>query len=77
MALSPDIKIIDINNILEGRILLVRLIFRGIKLSAFCAYAPTETYAESSKQAFLNTLQKSILNVKMEYLATKLLSELI
>ena len=27
MALSPDIKIIDINNILEGRILLVRLVY--------------------------------------------------
>ena len=67
MALSPDIKIIDINNILEGRILLVRLILRGIKLSAFCAYAPTDTYAEASKQAFFNILQKSILNVKKEY----------
>ena len=53
MALSLDIKIIDINNILEGRILLVRLILRGIKLSAFCAYAPTEMYAESSIQDFL------------------------
>ena len=32
MALSLDIKIIDINNIPEGRILLVRLILHGIKL---------------------------------------------
>ena len=67
IALSPNVKIIDINNILEGRILLVRLILHGIKLSAFCAYAPTEKYADSSKQAFFNTLQKSILQVKKEH----------
>ena len=65
MALSPDIEVIDINTILEGRILLVRLILHGIKLSAFCA--PTATYEEASKQAFFNTLQKSILNVKKQY----------
>ena len=67
IALSPNVKIIDINNILEGRILLVMLILHGIKLSAFCAYAPTEKYADSSKQAFFNTLQKSILQVKKEH----------
>ena len=41
LALSPKLKIVDINNILEGRILLVRLILHGIKLSAFCAYHQT------------------------------------
>ena len=61
LILSPNVKIVDINNIFEGRILLVRLILHGIKLSAFCAYAPTEEYAESSKHLFYNTLQKSII----------------
>ena len=65
IALSPNVKI------LEGRILSIRLILHGIKLSAFCSYAPTETYAESSKLTFFNTLQKSILNVKNNTLATK------
>ena len=64
IALSPHAKLVDIDNILEGRILLVRLILRGIKLSAFSVYAPTETYAESSKQAFFNRLQKAILSTK-------------
>jgi exonuclease III len=68
MALSPNVKIVDIDNsIFEGRILLVRLILHGIKLSAFCVYAPTEEYAESSKLSFYNTLQKSILNTKKKY----------
>ena len=76
IALSPNVKIIDIDNsIFEGRILLVRLIIHGIKLSAFCVYAPTEEYAESSKLLFYNTLQKSILNTKNKYLALRLLLE--
>ena len=50
IALSPNVKLIDMEIILEGRILLARAIFHGIKISAVCAYAPTEEYAESSKQ---------------------------
>ena len=73
IALSPNVEIVDINNISEGRILLVRLILHGMKISAFCAYAPTEKYAESSKQLFFNTLRKSILNVKKEHPGFKVL----
>ena len=73
IALSPNVKVVDIVNILEGRILLVRLILHGIKLSAFCAYAPTEMYADSSKEAFFNTLQKSILQVKKEHPSFKVI----
>ena len=40
IALSADVKLIDIENILEGRILLARVVLHGIKISAFCAYAP-------------------------------------
>ena len=39
IALSPDVELVDIDNILNGRILLVRCILHGIKISAFCAYA--------------------------------------
>ena len=53
IILSPEVKLIDIvDNILDGRILLVRLILHGIKISAICAYAPTEMYAESTKDKF-------------------------
>ena len=42
IVLSPDVKLVDIDDtILDGRILLVRIILYGIKISAFCAYAPT------------------------------------
>ena len=56
IALSTNVRIIDVENILEGRILLVRLTLFGVKLSAFCVYAPTEEYADSTKQLFFNTL---------------------
>ena len=32
MALLPDVKLIDIENILEGRILLARVVLHGIKI---------------------------------------------
>ena len=52
IALSPDVELVDIDNILNGRILLVRCILYDIKISAFCAYAPTELYAESTEDIF-------------------------
>ena len=73
IALSPDVKLIDIENILEGRILLARVVLHGIKISAFCAYAPTEQYAESTKEIFFSTLQKAIQKVKKEQPCFKIL----
>ncbi len=67
IALSPNVKLVDITDILEGRILLVRLILRHIKISAICAYSPTEMYAESSKQSFYATLRKAIVQVKKDH----------
>ena len=60
IALSPHVKLIDQVNILDGRILLVRLILHGIKWSTCCACAPTEQYAESSNENVFDTLQKAI-----------------
>ena len=73
IALSPDVKLVDIDNILEGRILSVRIVLHGIKISAFCAYAPTELYADSTKELFFNTLQKAIQKVKKEHPGYKVL----
>ena len=39
IALSPDVELVDIDNILNGRILLVCCILHGIRISAICAYA--------------------------------------
>ena len=64
IALSPVVELIDIDNILEGRILLTRIVLHGIKISAFTAYAPTEQYADSTKDTFFNTLQKAVLKQK-------------
>ena len=70
IALSPDVKLIDIDDtILDGRILLVRIILHGIKISAFCAYAPpTELYADSAKEKFFSTLNLAIQKVKRVHL---------
>ena len=67
IALSPEVKLIDIDNILDGRILLARIVLHGIKISAFSAYAPTELYADSTKDSFFNTLQMAIQKVKKEH----------
>ena len=74
IALCPDVELIDIdNNILDGRILLVRIILHGIKISAFSAYAPTEKYADSTKDKFFNTLDQAIKKVKKEHPEYKVL----
>ena len=73
IALSPNVKLIDMKIILEGRILLARVILHCIKISAVCAYAPTEEYAESSRQSFYHTLQKAIQTVKQKHPAFKII----
>ena len=74
IVLSPEVKLIDIDdNILDGRILLVRLILHGIKISAFCAYAPTDTYADSTKDKFFSTLQSAVQKAKREHPSFKIL----
>ena len=55
------------------RILLVRIILHGIEISAFCAYAPTEKYADSTKEKFFSTLSSAISKVKKEHPGFKIL----
>ena len=57
----------------DGRILLVRVILFGVKISAFCAYAPTELYADSTKDKFFNTLNSAIQKTKKEHPSYKVL----
>ena len=65
IALSLDVKLIDIDDtILDGRILLMRIILHGIKISAFWSYAPTEQYTDSTKEKFFSTLSLAIQKVK-------------
>ena len=74
IVLSPEVKLIDIDdNIFDGRILLVRIILHGIKISALCAYAPTEKYADSTKEKFFSTLSSAISKVKKEHPSFKIL----
>ena len=74
IVISPDVKLVDIDDtILDGRILLVRIVLHGIKISAFCAYAPTELYADSTKDKFYSTLHLAIQKVKKEHPGFKIL----
>ena len=73
VALAPDVELIDIENIRDGRILLIRCILHGIRISAISAYAPTEVYAESTKDNFFTKLNKAIKKVKREHPGFKIL----
>ena len=67
-------KLIDIDDkILYGRILSERIILHGIKISAFCTYAPTDEYADSSKDRFFNTLNQAIQKAKRDHPSFKVL----
>ena len=63
----------DIENILDGRIILICVILHGIKLSVICAYAPTEEYAESTKQTFFSKLRNTITTVKQKHPTYKII----
>ena len=71
IAVSPNVKVVDIDNAMEGRILIVRAIVNGICISAISAYAPTENKPDSSKDLFYNTLERSIMKVKHKHSSFK------
>ena len=60
LILSPNVVLHDKEQIMSGRILYARVTIKGIKVSAFSAYAPTELAPESTKVAFLNKLKQAI-----------------
>ena len=66
VTLAPHVRLVDVKHVVEGRMSLVRVKIHGIKLSIFNCYCPTEQYAESTKQAFYQTLHKEIERTKRE-----------
>ena len=66
-------EILDIEHIIPGRILRVRLSHLGIKLMAWCVYSPTNVTAndpekaEAAKSSFYGPLDKSVNAMKKEY----------
>ena len=58
----------------QGRIIGARLKIKGLKLSVFSCYAPTDTksYSDQIKNSFYNTLRKAITSVKNDHPSYKL-----
>ena len=73
IALSPGTRVLDIDNAMNGRILLIRAKVSGIRLSLVSAYAPCEDKSESMKQLFYNNLRQTLKKVKKNYPSYKLL----
>ena len=72
IVLSPDVKLVDIDDtILDGRILLVRIILCGIKISAFCIMLLR--YRAIFHQLDSTTLNMAIQKVKKEHPGFKVL----
>ena len=70
---SPDVQINDIEHVIPGRILRVRLNHLGIKIMAWCVYSPTNVIAkdpekaEAAKSSFYHPLDKSVKAMRKEY----------
>ena len=70
---NPDVQILDIEHVMSGRILRVRLNHLGIKLMAWCVYSPTNVAAkdpekaEAAKTSFYRPLDKSVKAMKKDY----------
>ncbi|XP_068726516.1 uncharacterized protein [Montipora capricornis] len=70
---NPDVRILDIEHVMPGRILRVRLNHLGIKLMAWCVYSPTNVAAkdpekaEAAKTSFYRPLDKSVKAMKKDY----------
>ena len=73
IILSPDTEIHDINVVLEGKILLIKLTVRGLRLIAIAAYAPTEVYSENAKDEFYSHLCNAVMSAKKNHPGFKLI----
>ena len=60
ILLSPNCQLISHSFPLPGRIIAAKVVIKGQKIYAVSAYAPDESYAESTKQAFWSSLNKCI-----------------
>lgn len=69
---APHVDIKDVAHHLDGRIMSLRVVIHGVKVTVVCCYGPTEEYAVSTKEAFYNTLQKTISSLKAQNPSYKL-----
>ena len=67
ILISPEVRLIDYDEIEPGRILQMRLKFRGVKLLCFAVYGPTNVQCESAKSGFFNKLSRSLITTKAKY----------
>ena len=72
VVFAPHLNFIDVEHHLDGRIMSVPVTLNSIMLNAFSCHAPHEEYATSSKEAFHNSLQKAISDVKKSHPSFKL-----
>ena len=74
IVLAPHVILDDIMEIESGRIIGARIRIRGLKLSVFSCYAPTDTksYSDQIKNSFYHTLRKAVSSVKKDHPSYKL-----
>jgi len=72
IVLSPRVKLVDVEYLMEGRIILARVSLHGVKLNIVSCYSPNETYSIPSKEIFYNTLSKAITTTKKSHPSFKL-----
>ena len=75
IVLAPHVKLEDVIYVKAGRIVGVRVIVSGIKLSIFSCYSPTDTksYSEQTKDEFYSSLLKATKSVKSDHPSFKLI----
>ena len=75
IALAPHVKLEDTIHVEAGRIIGVRVIVNGIKLSIFSCYSPcdTKSYSDQTKDAFYKILGAATIKVKTEHPSFKLI----
>lgn len=52
VVLAPQVMLLDVNHITEGRITMMQRKVHGMKLTIFTCYYPTEEYSNFSKKSF-------------------------
>ena len=73
LIISPNAVVNDIEHVLPGRILYVQVLIKGIKLSAFSVYSPTNEAPEGTKNAFYNKLKSATKSSKRDKPSFKLI----
>ena len=70
---GPNAELIDSSTVIEGRILHARLKVYGLKINAWCVYAPTNVKSESTKAKFFCELRKSVRAMRKKFPSWKIM----